>query len=348
MEKIKAFFITCILFLAGAILLLLLLVGWFFTAEPSIQKNITWGVNFSQTQAESLSLDWKETYLAILEDLQIKNIKLLTGWDKIETDKNIYDFSDIDWQIMQAQSHNVSIIYVLGLKTGRWPECHVPGWADGMTLSRQQQQDEILNYLQQVVKRYQSNTAIIAWQVENEPLVNFGECPDWYYNNSDFLKKEVALVKSLDPKRQVIISDSGESSSWIDAGKIGDMVATTLYRKVWVSPNCDNAQCGFYKTYDLNPVSYWRKVQILNFLLGKKVIIGELQAEPWASQSFWKVSLQEQEKTMSLQKFKDNILYAKQTGMDEFYLWGAEWWFQLKKTQNKPAIWNEAKNLFQQ
>lgn len=106
MKKIKAFFITCILFLAGAILLLLLLAGSFFISRPFIQKNITWGVNFSQTQAENLNLDWKATYLAILEELQVKNIKLLTDWDKIETDKNMYDFNDIDWQIVQAQSHN--------------------------------------------------------------------------------------------------------------------------------------------------------------------------------------------------------------------------------------------------
>jgi len=360
---IKAFLLTYGIFLIACILGILFFSAWFFTVTPPIQKNITWGVNFSQTEAENLSLDWKQTYLAILEDLQIKNIKLITDWDKIETNKNTYNFDDIDWQIMEAQTHNASIIYVLGLKSGRWPECHVPGWADSMTLTKQQQQDETLNYLQQVVQRYQSNSTIIAWQIENEPLVDFGECPSWYYTNSDFLKKEIALVKSLDPTRQVIISDSGEGSQWLDAGQIGDMVATTLYRKVWVGPNCDvapcpattdtlnslsNAQYGFYKTYDLTPASYWRKAQILYFLFGKKVIVGELQAEPWSPQPFWQVSLQEQEKTMSLQKLKDNIFYAKQTGMDEFYLWGTEWWFWLKQTQNKPEIWNEAKKLFQQ
>ena len=52
-------------------------------------------------------------------------------------------------------------------------------------------------------------------------MFKFGECPSWYYKNDDFLKKEVALVKSLDPSRQIIISDSGEQSTWFGAAKVG-------------------------------------------------------------------------------------------------------------------------------
>ena len=72
----------------------------------------------------------------------------------------------------------------------------------------------------------------------------------------------------------------------------------------------------------------------------------ELQAEPWASKPFYTVSLETQAKTMNPEIFKQNIEYAKNTGLDKFYLWGVEWWYWMKEKQNQPQIWNEAKNLF--
>ena len=37
--------------------------------------------------------------------------------------------------------------------------------------------------------------------------------------------------------------------------------------------------------------------------------------------------------------------YAKRTGQDTFYLWGAEWWYWMKVKHNQPEIWEEAKKL---
>jgi len=62
----------------------------------------------------------------------------------------------------------------------------MPDWANN--LSEQQQKDAFLNYIKAVVERYKDNEAIINWQVENEPLFHFGECPSWYYQNDSFFK----------------------------------------------------------------------------------------------------------------------------------------------------------------
>ena len=312
--------------------------GYFLVGQAPVQKNITWGVNFSQMQAEVLKLDWKKTYLALMEDLGVKNIKLLTQWDWVEGQQDDFYFKDIDWQIKEAKARGVKITYVVGMKTGRWPECHLPAWAAG--LSRADQQTQILQYIEKVVTRYKNSTAIVAWQAENEPLFQFGQCP---WRDKDFLKKEVALIKSLDSARPVIVSDSGEQSSWFAVAKIGDTVGVTMYRKVWVHIVGD---IGFYTSFPIPPVFYWRKAQLVNYFFDKPVICGELQAEPWAPKLFYDVSLAEQEKTMNLQQFKDNISYARQTGLDTFYFWGSEWWYWLKTTQNKPEIWNEAQKLF--
>ncbi|MBI3337278.1 MAG: hypothetical protein HY005_01475 [Candidatus Staskawiczbacteria bacterium] len=322
------------------LIVLFIIFLYFFIGKAPKQKNIIWGVNFSQMQAENLRLNWREVYLALLDDLSVKNIKLVTNWDFIEGTKDSYYFDDIDWQINEAESRGVNLIYVVGMKTGRWPECHVPRWANG--LSKQQQQQEILKYIKEVVLRYKNSKSIIFWQVENEPLFKFGECP-WYDKN--FLKKEAELVKSLDSARSIIVSDSGEQSMWFGAAKIGDIVGITMYRKVW--SNINNI-FGFYIKSFLPPVHYWRKAQIIKKMFGKDVINTELQAEPWANELFYDVPLKEQEKTMNLEQFKENIKYAKETGLKEFYLWGAEWWYWMKENQRQPAIWNEAKKLFNQ
>ena len=303
------------------------------------QQQVSWGINFSQTQATNLGLDWRKTYLAILEDLQPKKIKLITQWDLLQPDPGHYYFNDIDWQLQQAQNHSAKIIYVVGMKTGRWPECHIPDWA--RSLSKQEQQDALLTYIREVVERYKNNQSIIYWQAENEPLFQFGECP-WY--DEDFLKREVGLIKYLDPTRQVIVSDTGEWSWWFGVANIGDIVGTTMYRKVWV--DIFNGY-GFYLTSFLPPQTYGLKAQIIKQIFGKEVINVELQAEPWTHAYVSETSIREQQKTMDLSAFKANIDYAKKSGLEEFYFWGAEWWYWLKEKQNNPEIWNEAKKLFQ-
>jgi hypothetical protein len=332
-----------ILSIVSIILALTIVVVCFFSiGKAKLPEKITWGVDFSQMQAESLGLDWKQTYLALLNNLGAKNIKIHTQWDWIEGQQNSYFFDDTDWQINQAKNNGANVIYVVGLKSGRWPECHIPEWTKDLT--EQQVKDELLKYISAVVLRYKNNSAITYWQVENEPFFKFGECPAWYYKNSKFLKEEVDLVKSLDPSRQVIVSDSGEGSMWFGAAKVGDIVGTTMYRKAWA--HITN-KIGFYFHYLFSPVYYARKALLIDKIFGKDVICIELQAEPWASKPFYDVPLAEQEKTMNLKIFKQDIEYAKETGLDTFYFWGSEWWYWMKEKQNKPEIWNEVKKLFQ-
>jgi len=308
-----------------------------FLIPAPASKKIMWGVNFSQMQAEALHLNWKQLYLSILEDLGVKKIKLVTNWDFVGGTRGTYFFDDIDWQIAQAQSYHATIVYVVGMKTGRWPECHIPSWAEG--LSKQEQQKEILSYITAVVSRYKDSGVIEAWQAENEPLFRFGQCP-WYDTN--FLKQEVALIKSLDPNHPVIISDSGEQSLWWQAARIGDIVGTTMYRRIWVHLS---KSVGFYATFPLPPSAYWIKSSLVSAFFGKKVINVELQAEPWTKDFFYDVPVNVQEKSMNPDQFEKVVQYAKRTGLDQFYFWGTEWWYWMKTVQHKPDIWNTAHNI---
>jgi len=323
--------------LLGLIIVFFIFIVYFSTGNPPKIEKISWGINFSQKHTQFLELDWKETYLAILDDLNVKNIKLSVNWDLIESEKDKFNFADLDWQIQEAQDHDARILLVIGMKTGRWPECHIPIWAKN--LAKEEQQKEISQMLKEIVLRYRDSETIKYWQVENEPFFPFGECP-WV--DKKFLKEEVALVKSLDSKkRPIIVSDSGEGSFWINAARFGDIVGTTMYEKVWFR------QLNSYIRYPFPPTFYWRKAEIIKKLFAKKVICIEFQAEPWGPELLYSSPIVEQEKTMNPEQFRENIEFAKKTGLDEFYFWGTEWWYWMKTTKNQPEIWNEAKTLFQ-
>ncbi len=312
----------------------LILVIYFFVGFPKKNENISWGINFSQKHAQTLGLDWRETYTDILDDLGVKKIKIGTYWDYIEWEDGNYNFGDLDWQIEEAGKRDAEVILVVGMKTPGWPECHIPKWAKDLT--KEKQQEKVLEYLEEVVVRYKDSKTIKYWQVENEPFFPFGNCPK---RDKQFLKREIDLVKSLD-NREIIISESGEVPLWFKAAKYGDIVGTTMYRKVWFS------ELNSYVTYPFPAIFYKRKAMLIKALFGKEVINVEFQAEPWGPTLIYNLPVEEQKKSMDLERFKKNVEFAKKTGLKEFYFWGTEWWYWMKEKQNQPEIWNEAKKLF--
>ena len=322
--------------LSFLIFVLFLIFIWFFWGSPKKSEKMYWGANFSLKQATFLDLDPKEVYLAMLDDLRIRNLKISVHWDLMQPESNIYDFTDLDWQVAEAEKRNINLILAIGMKTPRWPECHLPQWA--MNLSKKEQQQKILTYLETIVLRYKNSSTISMWQVENEPFLQFGACP---WSDEGFLKKEVALVKQLDPERKIIITDSGEMSTWTRVAQIGDVVGFTTYRNVWQD------QLKFYLSYSpwITPMCYYRRAEIVQNFYNKKVIGTELQAEPWCPNSVWNTSIEEQQKTMSLSKLQESIAFAKSTGIDTYYLWGAEWWYWMKTKQNHGEYWQEIKNI---
>lgn len=306
-----------------------------WTSDYSNGKDPVYGVTFSQSYAEFIGINWREAYSAILDDLQVKNLRLVAYWDKIERVSGQFDFSDLDWQISEAKKRESKVILAIGRRTPRWPECHMPNWTK--ELNDSQEEERLLSMLKVVVYHYKNENTIISWQVENEPLLNlFGECPK---ADRKLLKKEVDLVKALD-KRPVLISDSGELSSWLRTASLADFFGTTMYRLTW------NFWTGYYK-YPLPPAYYHYKAKIIEFLLPnvKKVIISELQAEPWSQQPIHTLPISEQKEILGLDKFRQNLSYAKRTGMPEVYLWGVEWWYWLK-VNGEETYWQEAKKLW--
>lgn len=305
-------------------------------AMPRNGGRVTYGVTFSKDFATYLGLDWKETYLALLDDLGVREFRIPTYWTETENTRGIYRFDDIDWQINEAKNRNAKIILNLGQKQPRWPECHIPDWAKNLSTAERQQ--KLLDVIKITVERYKADNTISRWQIENEPYLLFGDCPKF---DEDFLDREIALVRSLDGTRPIVISDSGELGTWYGAGRRADILGTTLYRIVW------DKYLGYVK-YPISSLVYRIKAAIIMLTTHvNKIIIVELQAEPWGPKMIIDTQIEEQYKSMGVDQFKNNIEFVKQVEFSEAYLWGGEWWYWLKTKHNDPRIWDEARKVFQ-
>ena len=129
-------------------------------------------------------------------------------------------------------------------------------------------------------------------------------------------------------------------SSWLQPARRADILGTTLYRIVW------DKRIGYFE-YPLPPVFYYKRAKIVEwFTKVEKVIIVELQAEPWGPKMIYETDIKEQARSMDLERFREIISYTRQTGFDQAYLWGAEWWYWLKEKQGRDSIWQEAKKLW--
>ncbi len=322
-------------------LLFLFVIMWAVVSNldfSSSGRPIKFGVTFSKEYASrELGLDWTEVYLAILNDLQVKDIRLAVAWDKIEQADNFYNFADYEWMVEQAEKRGVNIIMAIGRRTPRWPECHEPSWVK--RLSQPEQDKELLEYIKKLVEHFKGYKNIIAWQVENEPFLDFfGECPP---SDMELLKEEVALVKSLD-QRPIIITDTGELSDWHKAASLADIFGTTMYKAVW------NKYIGVWR-YPWPPAYYYFKAKKIKAKYDlQKVIVAELQAEPWSKgQPITQMSLWDQFSLFDSNDFRNNLDYVKRAGFEEAYLWGVEWWYWLKQVKNEPIFWNQAKLIWQ-
>lgn len=292
------------------------------------------GVTFSPSQAQWLGLDWRVVYQDILDNLQVKNLRLIAAWNQVERQAGQYDFSDLDWQVQEAAKRQARVLMVVGRRAPRWPECHIPDWAKD--LSEPSQQEKILKFLEVTVNHLKNFDNIIIWQIDNEPFVKwFGHCP---LPDPDFVAREIKLVRELD-KRPILITDSGELSSWRKAAKAGDLFGTTLYRLVW------NPRLGYWGYKYLLPPAFYRAKAWLNGLEADQVIISELQAEAWLPRGDQKTPLSEQRRSMNPDLLRANVDFARRTGFAPAYLWGAEYWYWLKG-QGDETLLQAAREIF--
>jgi hypothetical protein len=310
---------------------------WFVSGEGVKEDHeITWGVSFFPKQATELGLDWRKVYIALLDDMGVKRLRLAVPWGDVSKSRGQYDFSDTNWMLAEAEKRGVTILLNVGRKLMRWPECHDPQWIYGT--SHEQFDDLVLEFLEASVTSLQHHKNIVMWQVENEPTFPFGECYG-LVPTKELFGREVALVRSLD-SRPITTTDSGELASWLGVAGYVDRLGVSLYRVT------DNPTFGrFY--YPLRPGFYQKKEAITRAIHRnlQDVYLSELQLEPWTLIPLSMTPLADQFKSMNLARTQANIEFARRTGFSEIYLWGVEWWYWLRAEHRDDRFWNEGKNL---
>lgn len=321
--------------IAATILIILGLTGlgfqrWYEKLPVPAASDVKWGVTFSDFMAEKLGIDTADTLNAIVYDLRPSGIRLVAYWNRIEKETGKYDFSSLDMQMNICREAGMPVILVIGQRVPRWPECHIPAWANP--------KHDLPAYITKIVGRYKGYENLAYWQLENEPFLLFGECPA---SDSELIRREVALLRSLDPSRKIIMTDGGEFGDWYRASSLCDTFGTTLYRKV------RSRFIGEF-TYPLTPEFYPLKQDIVKWLTGKgdqKFIVIELGVEPWADRQIYEMTPVEQMESFTIDEFRINIDYALECRFDTYYLWGAEWWYYLKARYRINEYWNYAASV---
>jgi hypothetical protein len=144
-------------------------------------------------------------------------------WSDIEVAKEQWDFSHLDRLMAIAAAHDVQVTLAIGMKVPRWPECYIPSFID-------RSDESVLNaavyrYDQALIEHAKQYAALVGWQVENEPLFPYGDCPA---PSLERLKHEVALVRGLDTTRPVLLTVSGEQEPWLDLSSLADTIGVSI------------------------------------------------------------------------------------------------------------------------
>jgi len=294
------------------------------------------GASFIPDYAASLGLDPKQTLHAMLDDLPIKHIRLTSYWSDMEPQPGVFDFSQLDWEMAMAEKSGAKVTLSVGLRQPRWPECHEPDWA----YSDEEWQADLTSFIKQIVNRYKTSPALESYQVENEYfLQGFGTCTDF---DRDRLVAETKLVRKLDPLHPVVINRSNNSLGVAIGAPTPDTYGISIYKRVWstaIHRYLEYPQPAWYYAFVAGVQKLWN---------GRETIAHEIQAEAWPphGQPIIETSLAEQNKSMDAGRLASRFQYARDTGLRQVYMWGAEYWYYRDVKLHDPSLWNVAKTEF--
>lgn len=328
------------------LLFIILSVGTMYgIAQWYISKNkdvpLTVGATFIPNYARYYDLDPQETMTAIVDDLGIKRLRLVSYWSDMEKERGKYNFDELDWQFRLAEEKGVKVSLALGLRQPRWPECHMPSWAQEMM--GQEWYRPLEDFIAAVVNRYKDSPALDSYQLENEYFLKaFGICYDF---NRDRLVSEYNLVKRLDPNTPLVVSMSNNAIGTPVGEPKPDKWAISVYKRVW-----DKTITKRYFEYPIPAWYYAFRAGFTELTRGREVFMHELQTEAWTPDTFGGTKespLVEQDKSLDPHRLQERIRYGEATGMKTMDLWGVEWWYWRKTKHSDNALWDTAKTELQ-
>jgi hypothetical protein len=262
------------------------------------------GISFRPLQAAALGLNPRQVLTELL-DYPFPLLRLAAYWNELEPSAGRLAADELDDQIGAAASAGKKVILCVGaVKAFGYPEFFVPAHhlpaplPEGRLIGPQSHPDLLdaaAAFVSSIVERYRDESAIIAWQVEHEPVDPLGMEHSWRLSAA-FVQREVAAVRAADPSRPVILTgflptsipvrlqqrwrtrDQGDSLAV--AGELADIVGLNIY------PRHALVRLGPRTAYLAGSNSPWQLrasarigAEIANS--GRRLMVTEGQAEPW-------------------------------------------------------------------
>ncbi len=338
----------------GIKIILIIMAGWFLLAiqgtliaewykQKHADEPLSIGVTYIADYAEYFGLDRKQTMLALRDDLGFKRFRLVSYWKNVEKEPGKYDFSELDWQLDQVEAVNGEVSLAIGLRQPRWPECHFPTWVKNHD-NQAEWQTPLYKYMQATINHVKARKVIKDYQLENEHFLNvFGECP---VPTRERLQEEFDLVKKADPNKPIIMSLANNYFGIPTGQPRADQFGVSVYKRVW-----DKTVTKRYFEYPFTPNYYAYRAGLTEIFTGKDSMLHELQAEPWIADGYGGLKnapIEEQNKSMDVERLRTRIQYGIDTGFRDIDLWGGEWWYWRKIKLNDPSLWEAVRDSFKE
>ena len=321
------------------------------------------GINFSCDYAEYLLLEdptrglgpvpddrpgrveWcADTFATLLRETGARHVRISAQWDEVEPVEGQFDFALPDALLETAQEHDARVLLTVGIKAQRHPEYYIPGWAledlelehGAVVTDDPLLRERALRMVEAVVRHVVNSPAIEAWGADNEPYVPSARANMWRLGR-DFVQEEIAIIRANDPLGRPVVVNQAQHHAW-------DRYDT---QRAWILEDADVLAISFYpfRNHRVLGIDFVVPIPELgpihpNYAAHRKEAhahgleywITEQQAEPWASSDMHLVSPERPSPNLSISKLYRSVDYARRTGADRVYLWGAEWWlFQRER-----------------
>jgi hypothetical protein len=321
--------------------------------EP--RRSTQLGISFRPPQVEALGLDTPTTMRTLLK-YPFQVIRLGAYWNRIEPEPDQFHPQELDWQVDAAEQAGKQIILCVGpLKTFSYPEFFVPAHhlrqplREGALIQPNAHLSLLAaatEFVTRIVERYRDRKAIVAWQVEHEPVDPLGMEHSWRLT-AEFVEKEVKAVTDADQTRPIVMTgflptslpvrlqqwwrtrDQGDSLSV--AQRLADVVGIDFYpRHALVSVG----GVTLYLDGSKSPWQQRRRRQLFAWARsnGRRLMITEGQAEPWETVTTppnpHDLAMYSCMPEQVIENYNQCMLWARQGDfpLDAYLFWGAEYW----------------------
>ncbi len=291
-------------------------------------KTKKFGVSLSHKQCKVFNISW-EACIDLAYDLNLKRIRIPIYWNEIApTIDSKLIFTYIDKQLAYLSKYDFEICLQFGIKSLWWPEFYLPKIQKNHIILMK---NYVQKYIKNIVKKYDNNTQIYSYQIENEPLDKSGKKQEVV--EFSLLKTEIETLRNITDKKLI-------TTSW-------SKIFHANYKKLMKDLNVDQVGINYYfdadrffeKVYNFIHFHKFKyQLSTLKDYQKEKLFISELQAMPWTK-------LKIEDPQLEIDFYEKNIKNIINLPLEEFWFWGLEFW-QYRKIFFKDMKWEKMiKNL---